>query len=390
MKKILLFLTAIFMAGMAQAQSEGDYRTKTSVYPGTGNANYDYTWGKTVWWQIYIGGQWIDAITINPNTSVEYGSPQPSQASGTITLRPRIAEGGETINDTEFELNTGAAKSPIRPATNLILLSGFKLIMGVNKTGQGRAMEFNNIDLQGTSLIGGSTNSGDPSSAVNEVKINGNLTVASGATFNINGVASTGNTIFTTQAGYDSRPTGSNVNYGTVTLPLTLLAFDAKKSLNTVELSWKTTNEVNTNRAEVERAANSADFIKIGEVATNNISGVHFYSFTDVSPLAGNNYYRLKMIDNDGAFTYSPIKTLSADVSLMIYPNPVTTQLNISLSNIADMVNAKVYDATGKVVSSANVVNTAKFSINMQSLSNGTYVLKLDVDGAVSTRKFVK
>lgn len=390
MKKIVLILTAVFIAGMAQAQSDGDYRTKTSVYPNSGK-NYDYTWGKSVWWEIRVGGQWIDATTIDPNTGVEYGTPQPSNASGTITLRPRIAEGGETVNDDEFEINTGAAKSPLRPATNLVLLSGFKLIMGINKTGQGRVIEFNNIELQGTSLLSGSTSPDDPSAAINDVKINGNLTVAPGATFNTSGTNSTGNVVFTTQAGYDNRPTGSNINYGTVSvLPLTLLAFDAKKSLNINKLSWKTTNEINTNRIEVERASNVSNFVRIGALTTHNVSGEHFYNFEDESPLPGDNYYRLKMVDNDGAFAYSPIKALASRVSLTVYPNPVTTQLHISLANVANMATAKVYDVSGRVVLSANVANTAKFSVDTQSLLNGTYVLKLDIDGVASSRKFIK
>ena len=322
---------------------------------------------------------------------IEYGAPQPSSAAGTITLRPRIAESGETINDDEFEINTGAAKSPLRPATNLVLLSGFKLIMGINKTGQGRVMEFNNIELQGTSLLSGSTSPDDPSAAINEVKINGNLTVAPGATFNTSGTNSTGNVVFTTQAGYDNRPTDSNINYGTVSvLPLTLLAFDAKKSLNTIELSWKTTNEINTNRIEVERASNGSNFTRIGVLTTNNVSGEHFYNFEDASPLPGDNYYRLKMIDNDGAFAYSPIKALASRVSFSMYPIPATTHLNISLSNNANLVTAKVYDATGKIVLSSNFTNTAKFGLSTQSLSTGTYVLKLVIDGVMISNKFMK
>jgi hypothetical protein len=96
------------------------------------------------------------------------------------------------------------------------------------------------------------------------------------------------------------------------------------------------------------------------------------------------------MVDNDGAFAYSPIKALASRVSLTVYPNPVTTQLHISLANVANMATAKVYDVSGRVVLSANVANTAKFSVDTQSLLNGTYVLKLDIDGVASSRKFIK
>ncbi|OAQ37891.1 hypothetical protein A5893_16905 [Pedobacter psychrophilus] len=367
---------------MNPVEGERDYRTKTSI-----SGSDKYTWGQAGWWEIRVGGVWVDATQIDPTTGKEYGSPQAGAAPITITLRPRTDGGGDVI----FETNTGA--SIMHPSANLVLFNGFVMEIGGGSNSQGRTLIFNNIDVQGTSIMRGNTNNND-GAVSNDLTINGSLKVAvdDGARFIIPGYVSTGNVVFTTQAGFDSKPiAGPNVNYGTVTtLPLALLTFNAKKLLNTVELSWKTTNEFNTNKVEIERATNSADFVKIGEVASSNTSGDHYYNFEDKNPLAGNNYYRLKMIDNDGAFTYSAIRAITAEIVLSIYPNPVFLNLNILLSKTANVLTAKVYDITGKVILSTNVANTSNFTINTQTLPKGTYVLKLDIDGVASSRKFVK
>lgn len=363
-------------------EGERDYRTKTSI-----SGLDKYTWGQAGWWEIRVGGVWVNATEIDPNTGKEYGSPQAGTAPISITLRPRTDSGADVI----FETNVGP--TIMHPSANLVLLDGFIMEIGGGNNSQGRTLIFNNIDVQGTSILRGSTNNND-GAVSNDLTINGSLKVAvdDGAKFIIPGNVSTGNVVFATQAGFDSKPiANANVVYGSVTtLPLVLLTFEAKKSLNIIELSWKTTNEVNVNRFEIERAVNDAGFLKIGEVASSSKPEDHFYSFEDKSPLVGNNYYRLKMIDNDGVFTYSAIRALTIDNVLSIYPNPVVQQLNIVLSNTANLLTAKVYDTTGKVMLSANVANTSKLIINTQSLPKGTYVFKLDIDGVASSKKFVK
>ena len=89
-------------------------------------------------------------------------------------------------------------------------------------------------------------------------------------------------------------------------LPLTLLEFNARQVHNKTALSWQTATEVNTALFEIERSA-SSEFIKIGEVKAMNQAGQHNYSVYDEQPLQGSNYYRLRMVDIDGSFTYSKV-----------------------------------------------------------------------------------
>ena len=74
-------------------------------------------------------------------------------------------------------------------------------------------------------------------------------------------------------------------------------------------MAWSTTLEKNSQSFVVERSiGNSTSFSTVGTLpAAGNSAGIQNYTFTDPSPAAGTNYYRLKQIDFNGEATYSPI-----------------------------------------------------------------------------------
>ena len=89
-------------------------------------------------------------------------------------------------------------------------------------------------------------------------------------------------------------------------LPLHFISFTAAKNNNNIALKWITENEVNTLNFEIERSTNGINFMKLATLpATGNSYLQNIYSFNDLQPTKGNNYYRLKQIDHDGKFEYS-------------------------------------------------------------------------------------
>ena len=171
--------------------------------------------------------------------------------------------------------------------------------------------------------------------------------------------------------------------------PLKLLAFTAKKDGKTNLLNWTSANEVNVDRFEVERSGNpnsavgtsTRDFGMIGKVK----AGLSNYSFTDNNPLKATNYYRLKMIDKDGQFTYSPVRMLnnSGTFAVSIYPNPAKDNLQIQIdSDKKTAMKLQVLSMDGKVILSSNTTATAGSvlrSINIGSLPKGSYFLKATI-----------
>ena len=180
------------------------------------------------------------------------------------------------------------------------------------------------------------------------------------------------------------------------TLPLTLTSFNGKVSNAGAELLWTTASEENFNGFEIERRSDDSDFSKAGFVA----GGKSNYTFTDLSPLNGNNYYRLKMIDNDGTFKYSEVVAVkyglsNQTVGLSVYPNPVSDILNVSFaSEKASKAIATLVDIQGKTVKTLSFdassgTNTA--SINIADINNGSYFLNLTLNGnLIGTKKIVK
>lgn len=172
-----------------------------------------------------------------------------------------------------------------------------------------------------------------------------------------------------------------------IPLPLNLLSFKGSFKDNATLLEWETTNEVNTSQFIVERSADGQNFKDIGTVAAKNVSGDNNYTFTDndaihqpVSIL----YYRLKMTDRDGSFTYSNVVTIVLPVitgKLTVSPNPASDHVMVSIATTSDAkIRWSITDNTGRVM----IQNTTQlkkgnniFSVNTSRLSNGIYYLSL-------------
>jgi hypothetical protein len=177
-------------------------------------------------------------------------------------------------------------------------------------------------------------------------------------------------------------------------LPLTLLSFTARKNENKVLLEWKTTLEENTDRFVIERTFDQFAFQPIGTVNAVGFSqNQTSYSFIDEHPGAGNNYYRLKMIDRDGKFTYSQIVRInfgSVDAGFVINTNPVRSELILSYSGANQSVSINMYDAAGRIVIKTNAANEPVIRIGVANLKAGVYIIELIDSEKVYRKKFLK
>ncbi|WP_113662082.1 T9SS type A sorting domain-containing protein [Pedobacter nanyangensis] len=177
-------------------------------------------------------------------------------------------------------------------------------------------------------------------------------------------------------------------------LPLELLSFAAKPDAlgKTVNLNWKTTNEVNTQDFVVERKADGTDFSAMATVQSKNTTGVHDYSFTDKNPFVGNAYYRLKQRDKDGTHTYSDVVHVKIEgISLSLQPNPASHELVVNHENVKSTGVLKVVGLDGRSLIKANAnTGTASTTINVASLASGTYLLVYEINGQTQSQKFIK
>ena len=127
--------------------------------------------------------------------------------------------------------------------------------------------------------------------------------------------------------------------------PVTWLSFIANKKDDGVLLDWETAGEeTNNNYFSVERSRDGQDFYDIGSVKSKGIlSQTAEYDFTDVEPLNGENYYRIKQVDLNGNYTYTDVKNINFEnaSAITIYPNPSSSHINVDGLDLAS--NPKIF-----------------------------------------------
>lgn len=117
-------------------------------------------------------------------------------------------------------------------------------------------------------------------------------------------------------------------------LPVTLVSFTATPAGNhAVRLAWTTGSEVTSDYFEVQRSHDGSLFEALGRVAGRGTSAqAGSYQYIDkVSGSETMAYYRLRQVDTDGSFRFSPVQAvaLAAPLSLVqvsVAPNPTTTR----------------------------------------------------------------
>ena len=184
------------------------------------------------------------------------------------------------------------------------------------------------------------------------------------------------------------------------TLPLDFLEFTAAwYNDDDVLLHWKTANEENTLSFDVEQSMDGSNFDLVGNVASANSPGEHQYSFVvhNASSLSAPRiYYRLKQKDIDGRFIYSKIVSVAADDQnkIQVYPNPVTTELNLAFSaNVPDVFNLSIADNMGRILRKQQWQISSgdnKLLINIKNLAKGMYYLQLEGKTIRKNFSFIK
>jgi len=161
-----------------------------------------------------------------------------------------------------------------------------------------------------------------------------------------------------------------------IALPLNLLSFTARKTTDgrKVDLAWETTNEVNVSHFELQRSANGSGFTTIGRVqARNSINGAS-YSWQDMTPLPKINYYRLRIVDIDGSYKFSPVRLIKMESmdDILVFP---TVTSNLVFVQSGNVITAELISATGSKLQTKQISGNGSF--NLSELPNGVYVIRV-------------
>ncbi|MFH0736140.1 MAG: T9SS type A sorting domain-containing protein [bacterium] len=198
--------------------------------------------------------------------------------------------------------------------------------------------------------------------------------------------------------------TGDGVNIsadGILTmLPVELTSFTASSSNDMVNLSWSTATEINAYLFEVQRSSDNNNWVTVGDVdAAGNSNSVKNYEYTDVSVVSGKYYYRLKQIDNDGAYEFSDVVEVEVGIPTTYsisqnYPNPFnpTTKINYTLP-ISGKVSISIFSITGELVQTLvnEQLEAGNYTVDFDGshLASGTYFYRISANDFVQTKKMM-
>ncbi len=184
-------------------------------------------------------------------------------------------------------------------------------------------------------------------------------------------------------------------NYGL--LPVSLVNFSGNNTNAVSYLNWQTATEINADEFVVEKSTDGSSFIKMQTVNAICKNGCAYQ--TNIAQPEELAYYRLRIIDKDGTFTYSQTIAIKSNVSnndnaIIVNPNPITGQsFKVTVvKRINQTLILKFIDSNGRIVHQQTVpanTTTLQIDIKNKKLSSGQYTVQLVGQGIKLTNKFI-
>ena len=163
------------------------------------------------------------------------------------------------------------------------------------------------------------------------------------------------------------------------TLPIRLLSFTAVQHEKQVKLDWVTSEEKNTEKFLIERSSDGRSWVTIGQLAAHGFSNTRKeYTLTDSRPQFGRNYYRLKSVDFDGQYEYSPQRLVEFGrhiVDIQLYPNPARGWFHVTATH--ETVRFELFNALGQAERLQAVQEGDRYMFEVPHLPKGMYFLRV-------------
>lgn len=202
------------------------------------------------------------------------------------------------------------------------------------------------------------------------------------------------------QAGsFDYNNLNNPENCDGIILPVELISFIGNREGTNVILNWKTTWETDNDYFDIEMSFDGQRFAKVGSVVgQGTTNSLQKYDFLHQSESYQTEYYRLKQVDFDGAFSYSPVIAVSpmqnTDLSLETYPQPIQDILKLKIiSNKSEYIDVSIYNTLGQVIYSQKIrfkKGNNDLSIKTEDWNLGAYFVQIKNQSKVITKRILK
>jgi hypothetical protein len=173
---------------------------------------------------------------------------------------------------------------------------------------------------------------------------------------------------------------------GLALLATNVVNFAAQKEGKNARLDWNVEQSSDYSSFEIERSTNGTVFEKIGAQLSSQNNGVRNFNFIDHNIPAGIIYYRIKIIEKNGASFYTRIASVNNKLteSFVVTPNPASDHIMISHgASSVITANIKLVDNIGKtvkVLTKQSIAAGNKLRIPLQEFAAGTYYVEIESD----------
>jgi len=322
-----------------------------------------------------------------------------------------VTDGGDTVNSRgesgSVPGNSLRLRSPYGPLFMTLPTTGYKGIVvkyGLWRSGSGSGFETVTYTTDGVKWDSAGLQITDgaipTTTGLGTFTVNATASPLDLITLDFSGIpAVENNPKFQIQINFNTAVAGNNrinnlsVDGDPSPLAVSLQSFNGAIVNSTAKLNWTSASEINAKQFVVEASSDKKNFASVGTVAAKNVKGLNSYEFETAAP-ATTTYYRLKMVDKNGAFSYSPVVVLNASVSakkLTVFPNPAVNTITLSHAQALEGASVKILNAAGKTVSVSNLQTGAtQTTVDVSKLAKGTYIVSVENNGQKVVSQFVK
>ncbi|QEC41552.1 FG-GAP-like repeat-containing protein [Pseudobacter ginsenosidimutans] len=179
-------------------------------------------------------------------------------------------------------------------------------------------------------------------------------------------------------------------------LPVDLVSFKAEwiRKGQTAQVKFITDNESGICCYKIEKSIDGVQFAAIGKLPAKNSGTRIQYNFVDNNATAQKQFYRLKIISQDGTVEYSNLQWLQSNqvIEVTVFPNPTAGKLQLRLNSAYTSLRGQIMNASGQIVKQLNRLSAASQTIDIpvNDLSSGTYFLLLQSGEGQQVLQFVK
>lgn len=172
-------------------------------------------------------------------------------------------------------------------------------------------------------------------------------------------------------------------------IPGMTLSFTAENANGNGLLQWTTREAYGLSRFVIEKSDDSVHFTALDSIpAAANGAVVHSYTYTDVHLDTGMNYYRLRLVQQNGSHGYSPIRSVQGPSGgVSIWPNPVHREL-IHVNTSTSIRSVRLMDISGKVILSQQLRGTLN-TLHIGEVAMGIYFLWVETDSGTTVQKIL-